>query len=281
VTRLGVIGASGKMGRAVLRLALDAGLEVVAAIGADNEGVDAGTVAGRAAIGVILTSDLSELLRCRPDVAIDFSSANAFASVCVAAAAADVPLVSGTTGLGELEFAALARAATEIPVLWEPNMSVGIHVLSQLLEYATWWLGSGFDVEISETHHRFKVDAPSGTALRLLETVKRARAGGTAVHGRSGDTGTRGVSEIGMHAVRGGDVIGDHTVMFLGEGERIELSHRATHRDLFARGAIRAALWLSDKQATRRPARYRFVDMLPGLGAESLESFRSGRPSIP
>jgi 4-hydroxy-tetrahydrodipicolinate reductase len=264
VKRLGVVGATGKMGRSVLRLAPDYDLDVVAAISAEGFGWDAGALAGGDASGVLVSNDLSDLAAAKADVIIDFSSVPAFPSVCGAASAAGIPLVCGTTGLGDAEQEVLARTAESVAVLWEPNMSLGIHVLSQLVEFASLWLGSSFDAEITEAHHRFKVDAPSGTALRLLETLKRARGAATVAHGRSGHTGTRGIHEIGMHAIRGGDVIGDHTVMFLGEGERIELTHRATNRDLFARGALRAAAWLAGKGK----GRYRLGDMLAAAAEE-------------
>src|SRR5262249_29985584 len=142
-------------------------------------------------------------------------------------------------------------------VLWEPNMSVGVHVLAALVEKAASALGPAFDVEVVEVHHRAKVDAPSGTAIRLGDVVKKAR-GSHYVHGREGRPGPRKPDELGMHAIRGGDVIGDHTVFFFGDGERIELTHRASSRDLFAHGAVRAAAWLAGRGA----GRYSLSDVL-------------------
>jgi 4-hydroxy-tetrahydrodipicolinate reductase len=135
-----------------------------------------------------------------------------------------------------------------VPVLWEPNMSLGVHVLASLVARAAAELPD-WDAEIVETHHRAKVDAPSGTALRLAEAVQKARAGTRLVHGRQGRPGARSPHEIGMHALRGGDVVGDHEVHLLGGGERIELTHRATSRDVFAHGALRAAAWIVGKAA--------------------------------
>jgi len=144
-----------------------------------------------------------------------------------------------------------------VPVLWEPNMSLGVFVLSRLVSQAVAALAE-WDIEVVEAHHRLKVDAPSGTALRLAETAQRARAGTRLVHGRQGTPGARTNDEIGMHALRGGDVLGDHTVHLLGGGERIELTHRATSRDVFAHGAIRAARWIRGKPA----GRYGLADIL-------------------
>jgi 4-hydroxy-tetrahydrodipicolinate reductase len=143
-------------------------------------------------------------------------------------------------------------------VLWAPNTSIGVHVLKDLAAAAARALGPGFDVEIVESHHRAKIDAPSGTAVALVAAVKAAREGLREVRGRDGDVGPRKDDEIGVLAVRGGDVIGEHTVMFLGQGERIEITHRATSRDLFARGALRAATFLAGKPA----GRYTMADVL-------------------
>jgi 4-hydroxy-tetrahydrodipicolinate reductase len=173
--------------------------------------------------------------------------------------------VSGTTGLDDAAKRALDAASAGCAVLWEPNMSVCVHVLASLVERAVAALGAGYDVELVEAHHRAKVDAPSGTAVRLGEVVRAARSArgqGDArlVHGREGRPGPRGAAEIGMHALRGGDVVGDHTVFFFGEGERIELTHRASSRDLFAHGALRAARWIAGK----KPGRYTLSDVLAG-----------------
>jgi 4-hydroxy-tetrahydrodipicolinate reductase len=167
--------------------------------------------------------------------------------------------VSGTTGLGADEVSALEEASARVAVFWEPNMSFGVHLLVDLAKRAAAALGEEFDVEVSETHHRLKVDAPSGTAGRLLDTLRDA--GGTRsqlVYGRHGQPGKRPRNEIGVHALRGGDVIGDHTVHFLGLGERLELTHRATDRDLFVRGALRAAEFV----AVKPPGRYFMSDLL-------------------
>jgi len=236
--KLAVVGAKGRMGSAVMRLASGFDLEVVAR-------VDAG-------------DDASVIARSGAEVVVDFSSPTALLGVCRVCADAGVALVSGTTGLDAAGQEALASVAERAPVLWEPNMSVGVHVLASLVEKALVALGPGYDVEVVEAHHRMKVDAPSGTAIRLGEVVKAGREGSRFVHGREGKPGARKHDEIGMHALRGGDVVGDHTVYFFGDGERLELTHRASSRDLFAHGALRAAAWMVGKPA----GRYRLADML-------------------
>jgi 4-hydroxy-tetrahydrodipicolinate reductase len=172
-----------------------------------------------------------------------------------------VALVVGTTGLDVAAREALERAARVVPVVASPNMSVGVNVLLALLRQAAEMLGQGYDFEIFEMHHRGKVDAPSGTALRMAEVVAEARGlelGQAARHGRSGALGPRGAAEIGIHAARGGDVVGDHLAVFAGPGERVELIHRAHGRDTFARGAVRAALWT----AGRAPGLYGMGEVL-------------------
>lgn len=258
--RVAVLGASGRMGRAVVRLAHEGKVgntKVVCAVASDAEGRDAGELAGVGNIGISVTNRVEALATSGADVVVDFSAIGPLAEAVAVCAKAKIAFVSGTTGLDDAARSALDAAAKSCAVLWEPNMSVGVHVLSMLVERACRALGPSFDVEVVEAHHRAKVDAPSGTAIRLAEVVRKA-TDGTFVHGREGRPGPRKSTEIGMHAIRGGDVIGDHTVMFLGDGERIELTHRASNRDLFANGALRAACWL----AGRSPGRYTLAQML-------------------
>jgi 4-hydroxy-tetrahydrodipicolinate reductase len=161
-------------------------------------------------------------------------------------------LVVGTTGHADAQIAAIPRAAQEIPIVYAPNFSVGVNTLFWLTRKAAEILGPGFDLEVVEMHHRLKKDAPSGTAKRLAEILAEARDLSyqtAARHGRSGIVGARTSDEIGMHALRGGDVVGDHTVVFAALGERVELTHKASSRDNFARGAVRAALWVHGKPA--------------------------------
>jgi len=238
---IGILGARGRMGRAVAA-ALDGESRASLAGGADIGG-DAAALAAKC------------------DVLIDFSAPDALAANLEAATAAGVPIVIGTTGLAGGHEAAIAGAAGRIAVLQAANMSLGVNLLASLVREAAARLGSDWDIEIVEMHHRHKVDAPSGTALLL----GRAAAEGRGVdldtvseRGRDGMTGARGAGRIGFASLRGGSVAGDHQVILAGEGERIELGHRAENRDIFARGAIEAALWLAGKPA----GRYTMADVL-------------------
>ena len=238
MTKIAIVGARGRMGQAIARLAPEHGADVVLAI-------DKGD------------GDLASLKKSGAQVLIDFSTPEVTTLAARACADAGVALVSGTTGLEESHRDALSDASKRAPVLWEPNMSVGVLVLGRLLRSALAMLGEGVDVEIVETHHRLKVDAPSGTAKRLAEIAHEARRG-PSVTGREGKPGKRTNDEVGVLAVRGGDVIGDHVVHLLGRGERLELVHRATSRDVFAHGALRAAAWIAKKPA----GRYGLADIL-------------------
>jgi 4-hydroxy-tetrahydrodipicolinate reductase len=230
------------MGRRVIELAPEHGFSVVRAV-------------TRAEIASLTSIASGEL-----DVLVDFSSPGATGELARVVARTGTALVTGTTGLGPAEESALALASRTAAVFSEPNMSLGVHVLAELVRRATAELGPEFDVEIAEAHHRSKVDAPSGTAKRLLATVVDARAGRDArvLHGREGSPGPRPPGEIAVHALRGGDVVGDHTVHFLGPGERLELTHRATSRDVFAHGALRAARLVARKP----PGRYGMKDLV-------------------
>jgi 4-hydroxy-tetrahydrodipicolinate reductase len=247
--RLAVVGASGRMGRAVVRLARAEGAQIVCAVGESDIGRDAGELAGIGPIGLCVVDTVAAVEHVRAEVVIDFSAPGATLALAPIAAAAGTAIVSGTTGLAGEPRAALEQASARVPVLWEPNLSVGVHVLSQVVAQAVRALAD-WDVEIVETHHRAKLDAPSGTALRLAEVVQRSRSNTTRlVHGRQGKPGARAEEEIGVHALRGGDVVGDHVVHLLGGGERLELVHKATSRDVFAHGALRAARWIAGKPA--------------------------------
>jgi 4-hydroxy-tetrahydrodipicolinate reductase len=258
--RLAVVGASGRMGRAVVALASADGMEIVCAVGTTDVGRDAGELAGIGPIGTCVVDGLAAVEHARADVVIDFSVPSATLVLATIAAATGSAIVSGTTGLGEDAREALDRASKRIAVLWEPNMSVGVHLLGRLVAQAVAALPE-WDVEIVETHHHAKVDAPSGTALRLAEIVRAGRPTARMVHGRQGKPGVRGSDEIGMHALRGGDVVGDHVVHVMGGAERIELTHRATSRNVFAHGALRAARWIA-----ARPAGFYALDDVLGAG---------------
>jgi len=196
------------------------------------------------------------------DVAIDFSSHDATLALVQAAARRRVPLVIGTTGHSESERAAILPFTAQTPVVWSGNYSLGVNLFNYLVKRAATVLSSRYDVEILEMHHRHKADAPSGTAGKLIEIIKNARAlsEDDIVHGRSGLLGPRPDKQIGVHSLRGGDVIGDHTVIFAGDGERLELTHRASQRAIFATGALRAAQWLV--RENKPPGLYGMDDVL-------------------
>jgi 4-hydroxy-tetrahydrodipicolinate reductase len=236
------------MGLIVIRLAHAAGDTIVG--GACDrkdpaEGRDLGELAGLGTIGVLATAHVGTALL-GAEVVIDFSVASALPGMLALAIRQKVAVVSGTTNLDDAGRRALAKAAESIPVLWAPNMSLGVQVLAELVEQAVRRLGPGYDAEIVEIHHNKKLDSPSGTAKRLAEAVKAVRRG-REVYGREGEVGPRKEDELAVFGVRGGDVVGDHTLYLLGQGERIELTHRATSRELFAHGSLRAARWLVDK----------------------------------
>ncbi len=253
--RAAVLGPSGRMGRRVIELLAErSDMAVAAAIDHPTSPLVGQTIAG-----VPVSSELAALAGC--DVYIDFTTPDATEAAARAAREHQVAAVVGTTGLGRGAEKALEALAGVAPVLVAANFSLGVNLLLVLAETAARALGTDFDLEIVEAHHRHKRDAPSGTALALA----RALATGRAVEldqvlttSRSGEVGARPDGEIGVVAVRGGDVIGDHTAFFLGDGERLELTHRAGSRDLFAAGALRAAAWL----ASRPPGRYTMRDVL-------------------
>lgn len=242
MTAIGIIGSAGRMGQAIAREIAARGLVLAG-------GVDKGE------------GDLTVLIRSSV-VLIDFSSPHALAATLAACVAAGKPIVIGTTGLEEEHHGLIDDAARFIPVLQTGNTSLGVNLLAALVEDAARRLGDDWDIEIVEMHHRHKVDAPSGTALLLGEAAARGRGISLAEHserGRDGITGARVKGAIGFAALRGGSVAGDHQVILATEGERIEIGHRAENRDIFARGAVKAALWLVEQQ----PGRY---DMKSVLG---------------
>jgi 4-hydroxy-tetrahydrodipicolinate reductase len=250
-----VCGASGRMGRRLVALAHDApGLRVTAAIegrGTPGVGQDAGELAGVGTIGVVIGDDLAAV--CRPEqVVIDFTVPAATVRHAQIAADCGAGLVVGTTGLSAAEDAALRGHAARTRAVLAANYSVGITVLLEVVSRAAQLLDETFDAEIVEIHHHHKQDAPSGTALALGHAVAAARGqhfDAERVLAREGQVGARRPGEIGIMALRAGDVVGDHTVLFGGLGERIELSHRAQSRDCLVRGALRAAEWVAGRTA--------------------------------
>lgn len=256
-----VCGISGRMGMAVFNVLRERGHVLAAAFereGSRGYGQDAGLLVGGVACGVRI-GPITESAVALADVVIDFSSPSASLACLDAASAAGKPIVIGTTGFSQEERVRIERAAGRIPLVLSPNMSLGVNLLFKLTEIAARTL-AGYDVEIFEAHHRRKKDAPSGTAIRLLEAVKSAGPlrQGRMVTGRTGITGERSSDEIGVLAMRGGDIVGEHTVYFVGEGERLELTHRAGTRDTFARGAVAAAEFLIGK----KPGLYTMFDVL-------------------
>ena len=247
--RVAITGAAGRMGRTLVR-AIRARPEcsLVAAVEHDGSsalGADAGVLAGVDALDVVVVADLAAVLP-DVDVVIDFTTPEGTRRHAELCAGAGTALVVGTTGLGEDDEAALAAAAATAAVVSAPNFSVGVNLALRLVRLAAEVVGDSADIEIVEMHHRHKVDAPSGTALRMGEVVAEALGrdlDGVAEHGRSGRGDARSRSTIGFHALRGGDVVGDHTVVFASEGERIEITHKASDRMTFAGGAVRAAVW--------------------------------------
>jgi 4-hydroxy-tetrahydrodipicolinate reductase len=264
--RVGIMGAGGRMGRMFVRAF--AGTEGAAVVGGTERdgamaGQDLGTLAGLPPLGVALTTDPASVFAVS-DVVVDFTVPAATVAHARLAAQAQVPMVIGTTGLSEADRAAIADAARSVPIVQAANTSLGVTLLSALVEQVARTLGPEFDIEIVEMHHRRKVDAPSGTALALGEAAARGRAvdlAARSVRSRDGHTGARVAGDIGFATLRGGDVVGEHTVIFAGEAERIELVHKATDRAVFAHGAVRAAAWVR----TQAPGLYGMRDVL-GLG---------------
>jgi len=264
IVRVLINGGGGRMGKMILshllkdpELAL-AGVREVP--GHSAQGRDAGSLVGGGDLGVPVVERLDRL-GARPDVVIDFTAPAATLELADDMADAGIPLVSGTTGLSEEQRKALARRLSAVPCVLAPNMSVGVNVLFKLVEEAARILGEGYDAEIVEAHHRFKADAPSGTALRLAEGIARARGirlAEQARYGREGKPGPRTRDEVGILAVRAGDIVGEHTVTFGGIGERVELVHKAHTRDNFALGSLRAAKWV----VRQPPGMYDTLDVL-------------------
>ena len=262
--KIGVVGATGRMGRMVMRqVCATEGCELVGAIDrADvpEAGQDLGTLAGVAPLGLTLGSDAPALFKAAR-VVLDFTVPAATLAHLELAAAHGCNMVIGTTGLTAEHDPAFARAAAKVAIMQAPNMSAGVVLLTALAEQVARTLGDDYDVEVLEMHHRHKIDAPSGTALALGAAAARGRAidfAAASVRTRDGHTGARPRGAIGFATLRGGDVVGDHSVIFATEGERIELTHKAQSRVIYAAGAVRAARWTEG----RKPGRYTMRDVL-------------------
>jgi 4-hydroxy-tetrahydrodipicolinate reductase len=262
--KIGIVGCAGRMGRMLMEAVLGAeGCALAGGTerpGAESIGRDVGEVLGRGPLGCLIEGDPAQLFA-HSDAVIDFTSPAATLAHAALAAATGKVLVVGTTGLTKADEAVLRHAAERTAIVYAPNFSVGVNLLMALTERAAAILADDYDIEIVEMHHRHKVDAPSGTALGL----GRAAAAGRGValdsvwcKSRDGHTGARPQGEIGFATLRGGDVVGDHTVMFAAEGERVELTHKASNRSVFAKGAVRAARWAEG----RGPGLYTMRDVL-------------------
>ncbi len=262
--KIAIVGAAGRMGQALARCSkLMPQVQLVAAVESAASplcGKDIGLIAGIGENGVLITSDITAAVKAA-DVLIDFSFHENVPVTIKHAVEHKKALVIGTTGLNPDERAIVDQASKLIPIVSAPNMSLGVNLLFALVEQAGKALGLDYDVEITEAHHRFKKDAPSGTALRLGEKVAHGRKQifrDVAIYGREGLGAERPKGQIGIHAIRAADIIGDHTVLFATEGERIEISHRATSRDAFAKGALHAGCWL----VNQKPGFYDMQDVL-------------------
>ena len=262
-----VTGVAGRMGSQLVRAVRDAeGFQIVGATersGTAAVGLDVGLAAGLGMLEVAVCDSLAKALQLAEgaEVVIDFTQYQASVAHAELCAEQTVALVVGSTGFTPEARDRIAEAAKQIPIVMSPNMSVGVNLMIQVAGELAKVLGNAYDVEILEIHHRHKVDAPSGTAVRLAEVIAEKlnrNPQKSLVYARKGPIGERKRDEIGLQSLRGGDVIGDHTVLFLGEGERLELTHRSTSRDGFATGAVRAARWIVGKP----PGLYSMQDVL-------------------
>ncbi len=250
MTRIAIAGAAGRMGRALVNACLEHP-QATLTVALEHPqhsllGADAGELVGVGKLNVPIVSDLSSQLT-QFDVLIDFTLPEATLAHVAACQAAGKRMVIGTTGLSEADKQLLRVASQDISLVFAPNMSIGVNLCFKLLELAAQVLGDTMDIEIIEAHHRHKVDAPSGTALRMGEIVAQALGRdlqSCAVYGREGRTGERQRHTIGFETIRAGDIVGEHTVMFADTGERVEITHKASSRMTFAKGAVRAAFWL-------------------------------------
>ena len=264
MTNIAVIGAGGRMGKALIEtIAATDGVQLKGALEDPQSsliGVDAGELAGIGRINIALVASLQEIVG-DFDILIDFSIPSVTAANAAFCAAHGKKMVIGTTGLDQAQLQSVMQASHSNAVCMASNYATGVNLCFKLAELAASVLGDEVDIEISEAHHRHKIDAPSGTALSLGESVAGALGRDlkqVAVYGREGQTGARNPETIGFATVRAGDIVGDHTVLFAGEGERIEITHKASSRMAFARGAVRAAKWL----ATQEPGLFDMQDVL-------------------
>ena len=255
MTTIAVVGAGGRMGRALINAvndATDMNLSAATArAGSSLVGVDAGELAGVGRLNVAVVSS-TDLAGQDFDVLIDFSQPELSLDNLKVCAELNAGLVLGTTGFSAQQREQISQFAKQIPIVFSANMSVGVNVAHKLLAMAAQAMADDYDIEIVEAHHRFKKDAPSGTALAMGEVIADSidrKLDEVAIYGREGFTGEREKETIGFATVRGGDVVGDHTVMFLGDGDRLEITHKASSRNTFAKGAVKAAQWLKGQES--------------------------------
>ena len=249
--RIAICGITGRMGKAILTVAVERGHTLSQALDAEQcpmLGQDAGGLISKKLDVTIESLNKAKL---NADVVIDFSAPVATEVLLQKAVEQKIPVVIGTTGFSDTQKEKIQQAAQTIPIVFSPNMSVGVNLLFKLTQLAASVLQDGYDVEIFEAHHRLKKDSPSGTAKKLIDVVMETRKdlhNAKLMHGREGIIGQRTDNEIGVMVMRGGDIVGEHTVYFIANGERVELTHHATNRENFARGAVRAAEFLADKK---------------------------------
>lgn len=253
--RIAVMGAAGRMGKTLIEAVQQTpGAGLTAAVDRPDStlvGADAGELAGQGRIGVPLSGDLERVVD-EFDVLIDFTHPTVTLKNLAFCRKAGKAMIIGTTGFTVEEKKLLAEAGKDIPIVFAANFSVGVNLCLKLLDTAARVLGDDVDIEITEAHHRHKVDAPSGTAMRMGEVIADALGRDlkeVAVYGREGQTGARDRQTIGFATIRAGDIVGDHTVLFAADGERVEITHKASSRMTFAKGAVRAALWLDGREA--------------------------------
>ena len=265
--KIAISGSCGRMGKRIAALALeDKDIKLVGAAefrGHPDTGKELGKLIGEDKCTIIVDSDLKAAAE-DADVIIDFTSPTATISNLSIARNLKIPIVIGTTGLTDEELKIVKSSSKVIPVLFSANMSIGVNLLFRIAPEIAKSLGEDYNIEITEVHHNKKKDSPSGTAKKLAELIAEAKERplkDLAVYGREGNVGERPKNEIGIHAIRAGDVVGDHTIVYAGENERIELTHRAHSRDVFAKGALRAAKYLADKS----PGLYSMQDVIEGL----------------
>lgn len=254
MTRIAVAGAAGRMGRAIIeacqqieKMSVGVALE---RSNSDVLGMDVGTLIGIAPLSLVVTDSIKQA-KDQFDVLIDFTTPESTVQNVLVCRELNKSVVIGTTGLTGEQRDQIVKAADDISIVMAPNMSVGVNLCFKLLETAAKVMGNDVDIEVIEAHHRHKIDAPSGTALRMGEVVADALGRDLktcAIYGREGQTGARNRGEIGFETIRAGDIVGEHTVMFADMGERVEITHKASSRMTFAKGALRAASWISKKE---------------------------------